>query len=175
MNWSTWNTPCASNFLGRDTHFYVVCSLMDDPSVGHQQSPRRFWIQKTKTYILSKFWFPKATLNISKVSVVSSLPNLKQNVVQTYLLFHASNFLGTSKLQVEWKSLNMHYSMATCYNPIPSRKGFSRLLYQHLAIEVNTSDSSASISFQKLLYSTVYCLWPLVYKVITLCILETHC
>jgi len=25
------NIPCASNFSGDDTHFYVVWSLMDDP------------------------------------------------------------------------------------------------------------------------------------------------
>jgi hypothetical protein len=196
---------------------------MDDPSVGQPQSPHCFWIQKTKTYVLSKFWSPKATFSISKVSVererereresewvrVSAWvwvcarvdvhacvrarvcvhacmvacvcvcvcvcvwvrererPILKQNVVQTYFFFHASNFLGTSKLQVEWKSLSMHYSIATCYNPIPSREGFSGLLYQHLAIEVNASDSSASVSVQKLLYSAIYCLWPLVHKVIT--------
>lgn len=102
-------------------------------------------------------------------------PPVWNSVVQIYLFFHASNFLGTSKLQVEWKSLSMHYSIPTCYIPFPSRRGFGGLLYQHLAMEVNDSDSSASVSVHKLLYSTMCCLWPLVPEVSTLCILETRC
>jgi len=110
----------------------------------------------------SQILISKSSLQYFKSSCRAPPPpptNLKQNVVQTYLFFHARNFLGTLKLQVEWKSLSMHYSIATCYNPIPSRKGFSGLLYQHLAIEVNARDSSASMSVQKLLYNTIYSLW----------------